>query len=117
MVGEPERIRMNSRLKKLRAQRELILKHLQWIDQEIADQAAAESGPPPIPALDPPTPAEDPISGSMEETTAPALPLEALEEPNVQSLKNDVRKGCLLYFGLAWVALAAVVGVVYLIYS
>ncbi len=101
---------MNSRLIKLRAQRELILKHLQWIDQEIADQAVVESG-------SPPTPAEDPISGSMEETTAPALPLEALEEPNVRSLKSDVRKGCLLYFGLAWVALAAVVGVVYLIYN
>jgi len=108
---------MNSRLIKLRAQRELILKHLQWIDQEIADQATAESGPPPIPTPDPPVPAEDPISGSVEETTAPPLPLEALEKINVQSLKSDVRKGCLLYFGLAWVALAAAVGVVYLIYN
>ena len=39
-----------------------------------------------------------------------------MEDTHVRSLKNDVRKGCLLYFGVAWAILLAVVGVIYLIY-
>jgi cell division protein FtsN len=117
---------MNSRLARLREQRDLILKHLQWIDQEIAVEDSTESPKKPeVPASDQPKPVESPTTDVIP---APAptpiasgeMPVPALDpsdEGNVQSLKSDVRKGCLLYFGLAWVLLAAAVAIVYLAYS
>jgi hypothetical protein len=117
---------MNSRLAKLREQRDLILKHLQWIDQEIAAEDSVESSPEPkAPALVSPKPVQpetsdaisDPVPESATPGEIPVPKLDPTDEGNVQSLKSDVRKGCLLYFGLAWVLLAAAVAIVYLAYS
>ena len=112
---------MNPRLAKLHEQRDLILKHLQWIDQEIAAENPAEAGrnpAAPVPIEVPPAePKPAPIAETPQPSAIPILPLDPTEEDNAQSLKSDVRKGCLLYFGLAWVILAGVVALVYLLYN
>ena len=111
---------MSPRLQKLREQRDLILKHLQWIETEIASEEpvsveneSAPIEPPPPPVSDTtlvPEPVGEPVGGI---SIAP----DPLEDRNVGRLQNQVRHGCLLYFGLAWLALAAVAGFVYLAYS
>lgn len=109
---------MTERLQKLREQRDIILRHLQWLDQEIARE-----GPHPSPSgIGESTPAACELEESTTTTPAPAggkpaavLP-DPMEDTHVRSLKNDVRKGCLLYFGIAWTILLALVGVIYLIY-
>ncbi len=107
---------MTPRHQKLREQRDLILKHLEWIETEIAseepvsvEKRPAPMGPPPSPVADS-TPVPEPI-GDMSIAPDP------LEDTNVGLLQNQVRRGCLLYFGLAWLALAAVTGFIYLTYS
>lgn len=107
---------MTPRHQKLRKQRDLILKHLEWIETEIAseepvtvEKESAPIAPPPSPAPVP-TPEPEPV-GDM-----PIAP-DPLEDRNVGRLQNQVRRGCLLYFGLAWLVLAAVTGFIYLTYS
>lgn len=112
---------MNPRLAKLHEQRELILKHLQWIDQEIAAEDPAEVRRDPAAQVPIEVSAAEPKPAPVAETPQPSaipiLPLDPTEEDNAQSLKSDVRKGCLLYFGLAWVILAGGGAVVYLLYN
>ena len=109
---------MTDRLQKLREQRDLILRHLQWLDQEIA-LAAPKSSTPDI-AESAPTSIEP--AGSKPVTPEPAVEMppvllpDPLEDSHVHSLKNDVRKGCLLYFGIAWLILLVGVGIIYLAY-
>ena len=111
---------MTPRLQKLREQRDLILKHLQWIETEIASEepvsveveAAPTRSPPPTVSDNAlvPEPTDEPVG---EIPIAPDL----LEDRNPGRLQNQVRRGCLLYFGLAWLALAVVTGFIYLAYS
>lgn len=116
---------MNPRLTKLNEQRELILKHLQWIDEEIAAESPDELTPAPAPAVSPasalrqessalPNPA--PKVESRETAEIPVFLPDPVEEANVKSLKNGVRMGCLLYFGVACLLLAGVVALVYVVY-
>ena len=91
---------MTPRLQKLREQRDLILKHLQWLETEIVseepvsvEKESAPTRPPPSPVADT-TPAPEPVGD------VPIAP-DPLEDRNVGRLQNQVRRGCLLYFGLA----------------
>lgn len=81
--------------------------HLAWLDREIA----AESGPPAAPSAPavaaPPTPP----------AAADADALIAQYSSSPESLHKDVRKGCLLYFALASLAVIALVAVLYLTLS
>jgi hypothetical protein len=111
---------MTLRLQKLREQRDLIHKHLEWIDTEIAseepasiEKKATPTRPPPSPISDP-TLVPEPVGEPTGETSIAPDPL---EDRNVGRLQSQVRRGCLLYFGLAWLVLAAVTGFVYLTYS
>jgi len=109
---------MSDRLAALRRQRTLVQQHLDWLDGEIA---SAQMGEGPAGAQ-PATPAA--TSGSLQ-AVAPLTPVDQgnpvrndvvseqiLEEYRVpaESLQQDVRKGCLLYFaaGLAVFALGIV---------
>ncbi|MEZ5278520.1 MAG: hypothetical protein R3F07_19215 [Opitutaceae bacterium] len=109
---------MTDRLQKLREQRDFILRHLQWLDEEIALEAPQSS----TTEICEPTPASVEPTGPGPATPAPvvekppAIVPDPLEDSHVHSLKSEVRKGCLLYFGIAWVLLLAVVGIVYLVY-
>lgn len=94
---------MSDRLAELRRQRQLMQEHLAWLDREIATEtgkaapaAATPAGPAPVPPA---------------ETDADALIAQYSASP--ESLHQDVRKGCLLYFALASVALIALVAVLY----
>lgn len=117
---------MNPRLTKLNEQRELILKHLQWIDEEIATESPNESTPASIPSVSPAPalrqespaqPKPSPKVESNETAEAPVFLPDPVEEANVKSLKNEVRMGCLLYFGVACLLLAGVLALVYVLYS
>jgi hypothetical protein len=118
---------MLDRLADLHRQRALVQEHLDWIDREIIraerqQQAAAPAVPPAEPALPaavpppaiPPPAAPLPVNPAAVTTPPHLSPADAiLEEYRVPSntLKSDVRKGCLLYFAGAFVLLGlAIVG-------
>ena len=115
---------MTGRLQKLREQRDVILKHLQWLETEIASEAPNSIDGQSITVEPPPTPlpsvqtSESPLdTTNPKPVDAPILAADTLESTSVRSLQSQVRKGCLVYFGLAWVVLAAVVGLIYFAYS
>lgn len=114
---------MQDRLAELRRQRALVAEHLVWLDREIAD-AEGKPAPAPLPALTP-SPALSAAAEIVAKTPgpAPAVPPVArdqpdaalLPEPQPADIKNDVRRGCLLYFALASVAVVA--GTAFLIWA
>ena len=108
---------MQDRLAELRRQRALVAEHLAWLDREIA-AAEGKPSPAPLPAPTPtPAPTATEILAKVAEP-APALPPVAsdhpdaalLPEPQPTDIKNDVRRGCLLYFALASLAVVAGTG-------
>lgn len=129
---------MSDRLSELIRQRALVLEHLAWMDGEIAaakskadlvapagvSDVRAPSGAPSqvLPTatalasdlLDPPVPAS-----SAEPAPAGGAPVPEteviLEQYRVTptAVKQDVRKGCLLYFVGAFVVLGIVVAILY----
>ena len=125
---------MADRLSELARQRALLSEHLAWLDREIADETvkrlvpnhpAGQSAPSPAPAVSIPTapPAKTlavPVIAPSAESVAASLPgapdvTEILDQYQVTptSVKQDVRKGCLLYFAAAFVVLALVVAILY----
>ncbi len=111
---------MSDRLAELQRQRALVQEHLAWLEREIAATGKASDSPPPAASFThpsfPPTPA---IPVSPVAPARPAPPEAHVDELLAQyrsapgAVRKDVRKGCLLYFGLALVALAAGVAVLY----
>jgi hypothetical protein len=103
---------MSDRLAELQRQRALLQDHLAWLDREIA----AESGrgrPPaqvarPAPFVAPAM--QVPVSPSPADSEA--ILSQYRQEPG--TLKQDVRKGCFLYFALAFLAFGALVLALYL---
>ncbi|HQF39291.1 MAG TPA: hypothetical protein PK322_09265 [Opitutaceae bacterium] len=108
---------MQDRLAELRRQRALVAEHLVWLDREIAE-TEGKASPAPLPAPTPPPAltaaavlakaAEIPpavAAGASDQPDAPLLP-----EPQPTDIKNDVRRGCLLYFALASLAVVAGTG-------
>ncbi len=122
---------MVDRLAELRRQRALICEHLAWLDREIG---RVESSSPPSTAATSAT-AESPViklDDGSRPLTVPKAPeasepgqtdvadaeaTRLLEEyrPTATALKNDVRKGCVLYFVAAFVLLALGVAALYLL--
>lgn len=111
---------MPDRLAELRRQRALVQEHLAWLEREIAatesagGKIAAEVRPA-IPASPLPRP-----SASPAPITPPSPPSDASIDKLLEqyrsapgSVKQDVRKGCLLYFALALAVFAASVAVLY----
>ena len=105
---------MSDRLAELQRQRALVQEHLAWLEREIAATGKA---------LDQPAPAPLPVPTlAAASATVPTKPVPS--EAHVDELlaqyrsapgavRQDVRKGCLLYFGLALVALVASVAILY----
>jgi hypothetical protein len=122
-----------TRLNELRRQRELVAEHLAWIDREIAS-AAGGAAAPPAPAAQPaPAPVAAPQPALRLVTPRPqavaftpaALPTGPAPDPDAlldefrvppDTLKTDVRKGCLLYFLGAFALLALGVTALYFIF-
>lgn len=100
---------MQDRLEELRRQRALIADHLAWMDREIGALSASGANP----ATDPDGPAASPagsprptVSGPIAPPKTDAAPAETpaaptVPETNPGDIKDDVRRGCFLYFGLA----------------
>ena len=117
---------MADRIAELARQRALLSEHLAWLDREIADETVKRlipKAPDPAAAnmaavVPPPPPAQisEPTVGAAPPltTTAPAA-AEILDQFRVEpsAVKQDVRKGCLLYFAAAFVLLGVVVAILY----
>ncbi|HEY1764014.1 MAG TPA: hypothetical protein VGF85_03760 [Opitutaceae bacterium] len=103
---------MSERLDEYRRQRALLKEHLEWLDRQIAGlegRPAPDSPPPPSLSEDPgPDPAPPRLSPRPSDLDAEAI-LSQYRQPE-GALRNDARRGCLLFFalGLALTALAVV---------
>lgn len=121
---------MSDRLAELVRQRALVEEHLAWLDRQIADAAPAAK---PRPASDIPV-----VTTTVVPADAPPLRAQSVEASSVHAfpaapddadaimakyripssaLKDDVRKGCLLYFAAAFVVLGLGVMLLYLLVS
>jgi hypothetical protein len=103
---------MPDRLAELRRQRALVQEHLAWLDREIA--AAAPPAPPAAPM--PPAPASGAAPAAPPPPAAGAADVDEIvahyrSAPG--AVREDVRKGCLLYFALALAVFAAGVAILY----
>ncbi len=113
---------MSDRLAELRRQRALVQTHLAWLDAEIARAAGATTTtlPPaaPAPTVAVPSAALPAVPATEDPPRMTPVADTILEEYRVPeaSLKNDVRKGCLLYFAAALAAVAAGVVVLYFLF-
>lgn len=126
---------MSDRLAELVRQRALVQEHLAWLNREIA--AAAEAAKP-APVPDGPTTAGSPASEATTPSpsiptatrpagAAPVLPVAppaaAAVDPDEiiaryqvapTAMKQDLRKGCLLYFAGAFILLGLIITILYL---
>ena len=123
------------RLEELRRQRALLEEHLNWLDREISAATPAGGAP-----ASPPPPSPSSVPGPPDPTTPPAAPRPAtppsfvpavtapvapapveadsiLEQYQVapNSLRQDVRKGCFLYFAVAFLLVIVGVAGIYLL--
>ena len=127
---------MADRLSELARQRALLSEHLAWLDREIADEtvkrliptqpsvpstsapvasATAPTAPPVKTTPVAPSPSESAATGASSSPGADDG-REILEQYRVTptSVKQDVRKGCLLYFAAAFLLLGLVVAILYI---
>jgi hypothetical protein len=124
---------MPDRLAELRRQRALIQAHLAWLDREIEavsgkenptlSRAASPQTQSPVVAAaivaaalkaQSPTSALAPAPESSELATSADAILDEYRIPP-DTLKTDVRKGCFLYFALAFVVVGIVVTLLYFV--
>lgn len=127
---------MSDRLHALRRQRALVQQHLDWLDAEIAASAGTNvpAAPRPVPSPTPtgylasqaasiarntsvPTASLSPSSDENPAVTATADAILSEYRVAPDSLKTDIRKGCLLYFFGALVLVAAGVTALYFLLS
>lgn len=121
---------MADRLAELARQRALLSEHLTWLDGEIADEtvkrlipkpldpaatAIDSSAPPPSAPATATTPTDAAVHPVPISRAAVPEPAEILDQFRVapSAVKQDVRKGCLLYFAAAFVLLGLVVAILY----
>ena len=112
---------MLDRLAQLRRQRALAQEQIDWINREIAEAESENSRKPASVLL-------QGVVTTPEATATPSLPSSASSSAATTSedddliaryrvgpdaLKNDVRKGCFIYFAAALLLLGAVVAVLY----
>lgn len=125
---------MPDRLAELVRQRALVSEHLAWLDREIASTSASAvpvvplapspalgAGPPAVPAPAPVSATDSPLVPLPAPSSEPVLPdpdaILNQYQLNPVSVKQDVRKGCLLYFAGAFVVLGLVIAILYLALS
>ena len=101
---------MSDRLQELLRQKTLLAEQAAWLEREIAAEQARAGVTPPAPAAG--APASPPPASSV--ATAEAL----FEQyrPNPQSVQQEVKRGCYLYFLGALVLLGLGVFAIYLVY-
>jgi hypothetical protein len=100
---------MSDRLKELQHQRNLAREQLAWIEREIARELG------PVPGIKPPevmVPAR-PLAPSEAEATRMADEIMARYQGEAATAPKDVKRGCFLYFGLAFLLLGAAVAALY----
>ncbi len=104
----------SERLQKLKQQKQLILEHLDWINQEIDRETIAS-----IPSVSPKTnrlieaiPKEKEVASRLEIESSPAnqVASDLYSElgPDTKSAVADTKRGCLIISGIAFASLAAV---------
>lgn len=109
---------MPDRLAQLRRQRALAQEQLDWLDREIAT-AEAGAGVKPGPATELTAGKPGSVSRPAVHTPSDAATSAAEDEilahyrAGPDALKHDVRKGCLIYFAVALLLLAAGVAILY----
>lgn len=110
---------MDESIEELRAQRESIKKHLEWLDRKLADAEAGSSPKPsavkpleaakeesqktPNTPADEPTPSDDKSELEIEAKSSPPLP-EPDPEQLVAPVQSDIKRattGCIIFFVLA----------------
>jgi hypothetical protein len=109
---------MDERLSELIAQRALIRKHLDWLDKEIAGAQA------PVPATpDPATPPPETPRGTLPVYAPPAMDLapslaeaEAFLPPDPVAIRQDVRRGCWIWFAISMLALAGGIALIFVLF-
>lgn len=115
---------MSDRLDDLVRQRALVQEHLAWLNREIAtaaEAAKATTSAPPAPLPPAGASAGPPAVILASSKAAPASGVGAVEADEIMAqyqatpanVKQDVRKGCLLYFSAALLLLGLVVTVLY----
>jgi hypothetical protein len=115
---------MSDRLEELVRQRALVQEHLAWLNREIAnaaEAAKATTAAPPAPLSPAVARAVPPAVILAPSPAAPATGAGALQADEIMAqyqatpgnVKQDVRKGCLLYFSAALGLLVLVVTVLY----
>ncbi len=102
---------MSDRLTDLQRQRALALEQLAWIDRAIAQESGLGQ-PPATPAM---TVAAAPQAPTADETARLAEEIIARYQPAAAASRTDVKRGCFLYFGLAFLLLAAGLAAFYFI--
>ncbi|HET7535858.1 MAG TPA: hypothetical protein VFJ90_05345, partial [Candidatus Didemnitutus sp.] len=116
---------MSDRLNELQRQRALIQEHLAWLDRQIAAEAGRQPTAPsisssptvPVAPAASAAPSGDTLVGTISRlsaspfTEAEKIMAQYRAEPN--STKNDVRKGCIIYFALASLVVILTVVAVY----
>ncbi len=130
---------MSDRHQELLRQRAIVQEHLAWLDREIAQISPNKTQPTPVSLARPAPPAPLPSAPSghlagqaadltrhaaasrptSENSSVPSAAEAILEEYRVapDTLKTDIRKGCLLYFVGALSLVALVVSVLYFLIS
>ena len=104
---------MDDPVEELRRQRDLVLAHLRWIDEQIAraSPGATPLTPPPPPPGAPASPPQLVSAPRSAATSAPVtLPPDAeIELPAIDPgmIRSEVRKGCFIYIIGVTVLLAA----------
>ena len=123
---------MPDRLSELIRQRALVSEHLAWLDREIASVIAKPAAPSvepvaiaPASISAPDQPPTNQTAALVSSTGAPTATQpgeikasdteEILDQYRVApaAVKEDVRKGCLLYFAAAFVLLGVIVTILY----
>ena len=103
---------MSDRLQELLRQKALLDEHAAWLEREIAAERgrAGEN----LPAAAPPAPVPAPPPPGMTDADADALLDQYRNNP--QSIQQEVKRGCLLYFFGALALVGLGVLIVYFVY-
>lgn len=105
-----------NRLQKLKQQKQLILEHLDWLNQEI-DRETIAAKPSPSPKtnrLIEAIPEDKEVASQLEIESTPrhqvASDLYSELGPDTKSAASETKRGCLFIAALAFAGLAAVIG-------
>ena len=107
------------RLAELRRQRALVQQHLEWLDAEIAAESQREErdiSPAVTPKPGRPVitrPVAMPTRSISSQASTPLDPLLGQQPLAASDVKQDVKKGCLLYFAAALAAVVVSVAILY----